>query len=161
MTRVEYNRAVDHFSDDVYRFIYKMCKSKEMAEDVVQDSFLKLWEEISAIRYEKAKAFLFRTSYHRMIDIFRRERKFGDIEVVGDNVEASASGYTGLQEVLDVALAKLPTVQKTVVLLRDYESYSYDEIAEITGLSESQVKVYIFRARAFMKAFIGRPDVVV
>lgn len=44
MTRTEYNRAVDH-SDGVYRFILKMCKSKEMAEDVVQDSFMKLWEE--------------------------------------------------------------------------------------------------------------------
>ena len=62
---------------------------------------------------------------------------------------------------LEFALAKLPSIQKTVVLLRDYEAYSYHEIAEITGLNESQVKVYIFRARAFMKEFIRRPDVVV
>ena len=66
-----------------------------------------------------------------------------------------------MREVLVSALAKLPPVQKTVVLLRDYEAYSYQEIAEITGLNESQVKVYIFRARAFMKEFIRRPDVVV
>lgn len=57
-----------------------------------------------------------------------------------------------------MALEKLPPVQKTVVLLRDYENYSYKEIAEITSLSETQVKVYIFRARSFMKTFIGNPQ---
>lgn len=161
MNRVEYNRAVDEFSDDVYRFIYKMCRSREMAEDIVQDSYLKLWEDVAQIHYEKVKSFLFSTSYHRMIDLLRRETKFGDIESVGERVETSSPVYTGLQEVLEFALAKLPPVQKTVILLRDYESYSYQEIAEITGLNESQVKVYIFRARAFMKEFIRRPDVVV
>ena len=59
MTRTEYNRTVDHFSDGVYRFILKMCKSKEMAEDVVQDSFMKLWEEVEYIAYDKAKSFLY------------------------------------------------------------------------------------------------------
>ena len=60
-----------------------------------------------------------------------------------------------------MALEKLPPVQKKVILMRDYEPYSYVEIAWITGLNDSQVKVYIFRARAFMKAYIRRPDVVV
>ena len=161
MNRVEYNRAVDAFSDDVYRFIHKMCRSREMAEDIVQDSYLKLWEEVARVDYRKAKAFLFSTSYHRMIDVLRRENKYGDIEAVGDRVEVASPGYTGLQEVLDFALEKLPPIQKTVILLRDYEAYSYEEIAGITGLNESQVKVYIFRARAFMKAYIRRPDVVV
>ena len=159
MTRVEYNRAVDHFADDVYRFIHKMCRSKEMAEDVVQDSFMKLWEEVARIEYGKAKSFLFSTAYHRMIDILRREAKSGDIEEVADRVEDSPSRYTGLQEVLDFALEKLPPIQKTVILLRDYEAYSYEEIAGITGLNESQVEVYIFRAGASMKAYIRRRDV--
>ena len=161
MTRTEYNRTVDHFSDGVYRFILKMCKSKEMAEDVVQDSFMKLWEEVEYIAYDKAKSFLFSTAYHRMIDVLRRETKFGDIENVADRAGDVQEGYTGLQEILDMALEKLPPVQKTVILLRDYEAYSYEEIAGITGLNESQVKVYIFRARAFMKAYIRRPDVAV
>ena len=52
-----------------------------------------------------------------------------------------------LQTQLDEALDQLPEIQLTVVLLRDYEGYAYDEIGEITNLTESQVKVYIFRAR--------------
>jgi RNA polymerase sigma-70 factor (ECF subfamily) len=50
---------------------------------------------------------------------------------------------------------RLPSIQKTVVLLRDYEGYSYLEIADITGLNEAQVKVYIFRARKALRTFIG------
>ena len=96
-----------------------------------------------------------------MIDVLRRETKFGDIETVADRAGEVREEYTGLQDILNMALEKLPPVQKTVILLRDYEAYSYGEIAGITGLNESQVKVYIFRARAFMKAYIRRPDVVV
>jgi len=46
-------------------------------------------------------------------------------------------------------------------MLRDYEGYAYNEIGEITGLNESQVKVYIYRARLFLKKYIGSLDVVV
>ncbi len=58
-------------------------------------------------------------------------------------------------------MVQLPADQRSVILLRDYEGYSYREISEITGLSESQVKVYIFRARMFLKNFIGKPEVVI
>ena len=69
--------------------------------------------------------------------------------------------YTDLKEILNEALSKLPDIQRSVVLLRDYEGYSYTEIAEIAGLSESQVKVYIFRARTFLKNYIGSIEKVV
>ena len=61
---------------------------------------------------------------------------------------------------LEKALAALPEIQRTVVLLRDYEGYSYEEIGEITNLNESQVKVYIFRARQKMKEMIGSLEAV-
>ena len=66
-----------------------------------------------------------------------------------------------LKEVLEEALNTLPEKQKAVILLRDYEGYSYDEIAEITELSASQVKVYIFRARKALQAYIKRLDLVI
>ena len=66
-----------------------------------------------------------------------------------------------MKEILNEALEKLPKDQKSVILLRDYEGYAYDEISEITGLSESQVKVYIYRARVFLKNYIKNPELVV
>lgn len=69
--------------------------------------------------------------------------------------------YSDLKEVLNEALNKLPEVQRSVVMLRDYEGYSYEEIGNIMELNESQVKVYIFRARTFLKNYIGSLDKVI
>ena len=55
----------------------------------------------------------------------------------------------------------MPDIQRTVILLRDYEGYSYKEIGDVTLLSEAQVKVYIFRARVFLKNYIGKMEMVV
>jgi RNA polymerase sigma factor (sigma-70 family) len=69
--------------------------------------------------------------------------------------------YSDLNEILHEALETLPERQKSVVLLRDYEGYSYQEIGEITSMSESQVKVYIFRARKALKTHIGSIEAVI
>jgi len=65
------------------------------------------------------------------------------------------------QLALNEALNKLPEIQRSVIMLRDYEGYDYNEIGEITGLNESQVKVYIFRARKFLKNYIGSIEAVI
>lgn len=161
MNRNEYNLSVDKFSDDVFRFIYKTCHNKELAEDIIQDAYMVLWEHVGEITFEKAKAFLFTTSYHKMIDIFRREKRNKDIENINPEYYLSGTQSPDLQDILEFALNKLSPVQKTVILLRDYENYSYQEIADITHLSESQVKVYIFRARNSMKEFIRKPNLIV
>ena len=70
-------------------------------------------------------------------------------------------GYSDLNEILHRAVAQLPEAQRMVVMMRDYEGYSYEEIGEITGLNESQVKVYIYRARVFLKNYIGKMEVLV
>jgi RNA polymerase sigma-70 factor (ECF subfamily) len=64
-------------------------------------------------------------------------------------------------EKLEKGLSRLPAVQRSVVMLRDYEGYSYKEIAGMTQLSEAQVKVYIYRARVFLKEFVGSVEALV
>ncbi|MCD8185811.1 MAG: RNA polymerase sigma factor [Rikenellaceae bacterium] len=64
-------------------------------------------------------------------------------------------GYNNLEEILSRAMDSLNGTQRHLVLLRDYEGYSYKEIGQMTGLTESQVKVYLFRARNFLKEKIG------
>ena len=66
--------------------------------------------------------------------------------------------YSDISEIMDKAIKRLPESQRTAIMLRDYEGYSYKEIEEITGLKESQVKVYIYRARKFLKQYIGSID---
>lgn len=161
MTTTEYNLCADEFADGVYRFILKNIKDEDKAKDIVQDSFMKMWDRHSNISFDKAKSYLFTTAYHTMIDNIRRDDK---LSVLGANIYDPVSqenGYSDLNEILNNAVEKLPKIQKSVILLRDYEGYSYSEIGDITNLNESQVKVYIYRARLFLKNYIGSLDTVI
>lgn len=154
MTVAEYNQCVDLHSDGVYRFILKNIRDEEVAQDIVQDAFEKMWSKFREISAGSAKSYLFTTAYHRMIDYTRKEKK---LERMSEGFERSGepSGqYSDLKEILDEALDRLPELQKSLILLRDYEGYSYEEIGKITGLNESQVKVYIFRARTTLKNYL-------
>ena len=160
MTAQEYNQCVDDYADGVYRFILKNIKDEDKARDIVQDSFEKMWVKASDIAAAKAKSYLFTTAYHTMIDAIRKDKKQAELDEAAFNQHSVNNSYSDLKEVLNEAVAKLPEIQRHVVMLRDFEGYSYHEIGEITGLSESQVKVYIFRARSFLKNYIGKLDLV-
>lgn len=161
MTSKEYNLAVDEFSDNIFRFALKHLKNEMSAKDIVQETFTKVWIKHEEVAYEKVKSYLFTTAYHAIVDWVKKEGRNGDFEKVEHTASTEFSISFDLQKVLNDALDKLPEVQKTVVLLRDYEGYNYAEIAEITNLNESQVKVYIFRARQTLKEYIKRTELVV
>jgi len=161
MTVQEYNQCVDNHADGLYRFALKTLGDKEKARDVVQDSFERLWVKRQEVAFAKSKSYLFTTAYHAAIDTIRGDKRRGEIEEVKEASISTSSQYSDLQEVLHNALEKLPEIQRSVILLRDYEGYSYQEIEEITGLNESQVKVYIYRARLTLKEYIGSLDTVI
>jgi RNA polymerase sigma factor (sigma-70 family) len=161
MTTHEYNNCVDINADGLYRFILKNIKDEEEARDIVQDSFEKMWRNKENIEGKKAKSYLFTTGYHTMIDRIRKKSRISDYTVVDEESLFHSEQYTDLKKILDNAINLLPDVQKAVILLRDYEGYSYEEIGRITYLNESQVKVYIYRARLFLKEYIGSPEKVI
>lgn len=161
MTAQEYNRTVDEHADGVYRFILHNIKDKDDAKDVVQDSFEKFWKNHENVQFEKAKSYLFTAAYHTMIDRIRRAKKMEPMDDADYNNHSHTKQYSDLKDILRDAVNKLPEIQRNVVLLRDYEGYSYEEIGEITGLNESQVKVYIYRARVALKEYIGSMSNVV
>lgn len=142
-------------SDGVYRFILHNCKDKDDAKDIVQDTYEKLWVTHPNVNFEKAKSYIFTTAYRTMIDKIRRDKKKGAFDEVDFNAHSHSEQYSDVKAHLRDAVKKLPEIQRSVITLRDYEGYSYEEIGEITGLNESQVKVYIYRARVFLKEYIG------
>jgi RNA polymerase sigma-70 factor (ECF subfamily) len=160
MTIKEYNNCVDAHADGLYRFALKTLGDKEKARDVVQDSFERLWLKHETVDNDKSKSYLYTTAYHACIDLIRSDKRKGKIEEVKAIDYSTESQYSDLQEILHDAIKLLPEVQRSVILLRDYEGYSYQEIEEITGLNESQVKVYIYRARLALKEYIGQIEKV-
>ena len=161
MTVKEYNRSVDEYSDAVYRFIRASLKDESRADDIVQDAYEKLWMHVAEIEYRVVKSWLFTTAYHIMIDIIRREKRMTTLDVLHENDLSYEAPPADLNEILHEAVARLPEQQKTAVLLRDYEGYSYKEIGDITGLSEAQVKINIYRGRLALKSYIGKIETVI
>lgn len=157
LTRSEFNKCVDMYSDGIYRFVLKNMRDEDNARDVVQDTFEKVWKKVDEVPFEKAKSYLFTAAYRTMLDKITRNRT-DRMEESHLRLHTTNQQYTGAYEALDKALNKLPEVQRTVIMLRDYEGYNYEAIGEITGLSESQVKVYIFRARTFLKNYLVSID---
>jgi RNA polymerase sigma factor (sigma-70 family) len=154
LTVEDYNFSVRAHSDGLYRFMLKFTDA-ETAKDIVQDCFEKLWLKRETVDGAKAKSYLFTAGYNTMIDKKRKNRRMDYTDKLPIDSSTVLMSNPDLQQVLNNALNNLPEIQKTVVILRDYEGYNYEEIGEITGLSESQVKVYIFRARVALKNHIG------
>ena len=161
MTASEFNRCVDAYSDNVYRFILKNLGDSDKSRDIVQDSFEKMWIKHSEIEVLKAKSYLFTTAYHTMIDNIRKDKRMEPSTKIKAEKYVVDEQYSGLQEILADAVKKLPEDQRSVIMLRDYEGYTYEEIAEITGLNLAQVKVYIYRGRMFLKNYIGSMETVI
>ncbi|MEE4285577.1 MAG: RNA polymerase sigma factor [Mariniphaga sp.] len=161
MTVNEYNEAVDQYSDRLFRFVLKSIRDSYAAEDIVQDSYEKLWKNVENVDGTKVKSYLFTTAYHTMIDRIRKEKRSVYSEEFKLPEEGHENNYSDLGEILKEAVNRLPEIQRMVLLLRDYEGYSYNEIGEMANLNESQVKVYIYRARVFLKNYIGKMETVV
>ena len=161
MTVEEYNKSVDLYSDNIYRFILKNIKNTHEAEDIVQDTFEKLWVRSSEVSFEKVKSYLFTAAYHTMIEKLRKNKRSTTVDDFESFNISHSDTYSDLNAILNDALKRLPEIQRSVILLRDYEGYAYNEIAEITGLNESQVKVYIYRGRLALKEFIGKIEALI
>ena len=159
MTVKEYNHAVREFGDHVYRFIYRSIGDSHRAADIVQDTYEKLWRYVTEIEYVVVKSWLFTSAYNRMIDVIRKDSKLIVVEHYDDSSLYAEESSSDLNELLHRAIERLPAAQRSVILLRDYEGYSYREISDITGLTESQVKTYIFRGRVSLRNYLVKASV--
>ena len=161
MTEKEYNKCVNDYADNVYRFILKNLRHEEDAKDVVQSTYEKLWVNRDKVDNERSKSYLFTVAYHQMIDLIRKNKRVSLKDDFSFSKLTTNEPKYQLKEVLNKALYKLSETQRSLVLLKDYEGYSYDEIATITSLSISQVKVYLHRARIQLKNYLVKPENVI
>jgi RNA polymerase sigma factor (sigma-70 family) len=161
MTEKEYNDCVTTYADNVYRFILKNLRHEEDARDVVQTAFEKMWRNRNEVDTLKSKSYLFTVAYHQMIDHIRKVKRIQLREEFSDEIKVQNRPVNNLKKVLEEALNRLSETQRSLVLLKDYEGYSYDEIGKITGLNESQVKVYLHRARVQLKEYLVKMENVI
>lgn len=155
MTEKDYNQCVNLYADNVFRFIVKNLRHEEDARDVVQTAFEKLWRNRDSVEYDKCKSYLFTVAYNQMIDHIRKNKRISLQEEFAEETKIGVQNTSShTKQVLMAALDRLNETQKSLVMLKDYEGYSYEEISQIMDLTESQVKVYLHRARLALRNYL-------
>jgi RNA polymerase sigma-70 factor (ECF subfamily) len=150
----DYNHAVKEHTRSIFRFLYKSLRDREATNDLVQDCYLKLWQNREKINPEKIKPWLFSVAYHAMLDYVAASSRQVKLEHDSQAPAVFQKNEFDAKAILERTLNELPPVQKSIILLRDLEGYEYREIGEILQLTEAQVKVYLFRARQKVKDYI-------
>ena len=161
MTEREYNKCVDEHADAVYRFILKNLQHEEDARDIVQSAFEKMWINRDKVVPATGKSYLFTVAYHQMIDHIRKSKRIQLQDDFSADMRVERAVSPGSKKELEAALQRLTPLQKSLILLKDYEGYSYEEIGKITALNASQVKVYLHRARILLRDIVGRPEYII
>jgi len=161
MTLQEYNNSVEQYADNIYRYLLKNIRDEELAKDLVQETYTKLWEKHKQVTASKVKSYLFTTAHRTLIDYIRKNKRVVQMEDSYQNRLSHTNQYTDLKEILDEALLLLNEKQRSVILLRDYEGYSYKEISEILSISEDQVKINIYRGRKFLQNYIKNIETII
>ncbi|HVG15954.1 MAG TPA: RNA polymerase sigma factor [Chitinophagaceae bacterium] len=161
MTEKEYNDCVRLYADNVFRFIVKNLRHEEDARDVVQTAFEKLWINRVEVDNTKCKSYLFTVAYNQMIDHLRKIKRVYLRDEFGPETKVIDRPVNNAKAILEEALNRLSETQRSLVALKDYEGYSYEEIGQITGLSSSQVKVYLHRARIQLREYLVKIENVI
>jgi RNA polymerase sigma factor (sigma-70 family) len=152
LNRYDYNTSVDLYSDALYRFCLHFLRDVETARDMVQDCFEKLWINKKDVTLEKAKSWLFTCANHLMLNQVKRNKvKQQHLDSLCWNNAPSTDATFENQQLIQLLVKDLPPMQKSILLLRDLEGYTYQEIGSMLQLTEAQVKVYLFRARLKVK----------
>jgi len=158
-----FNELMLRFLPMIERYTFRLCRSTEITEDVVQETFLRLWQ--SADRYDPAKAtfstWLHRIAHNLCMDLFRKhqrlsplpddwEGELSDSTVNGtDNANTPQSAFEQHRKTAQVAeaLDALPERQRSVLLLSYFQGFSNQEIGTIHDLSIAAVESLLARAR--------------
>ncbi len=159
MENISFRTTVLPLSDRLYRLALRITMNKAEAEDVVQDTLLKVWEcREDWNQINNLEAFAIATCRNRALDVVKRAGR--DTENLDEMAHfSSQTPHEQLEAREEISLVRrlmdsLPEVQRTIMLLRDIEGKTYQEIAQTLEISETQVKVYLHRARTKIKEWI-------
>lgn len=149
MSRV-YRQWVADYQDQAWSLARYLLKDPSEAEDATQEAFIKLWNHRDSIDPERVKPWLMKVTRNTCLDRLRRrkpETELTEVHSVEEHGPLAGAEQGELGQWLQRAIGGLREPYRSLVVLRDIQQHSYDEVANATELSLSQVKVYLHRAR--------------
>ena len=161
MDNISFRTTVLPLGDRLFRLAFRITMNRAEAEDVVQDTLLKVWEQRSQWeQIDNLEAFAIATCRNRALDIAKRAgRNTKSLDAVDNGQLTTDNGLQSIEAREQLSLVRrlmdnLPEIQRTIMELRDIEGRTYQEIAQVLSISETQVKVYLHRARTKIKEWI-------
>ena len=152
MDKAEYIHIATKHREELYRFVVRYTADGDSAWDTVQDALVALWTRHEEVEADKGKGWLIRVMYRHLVDLHRREQRFRNIapELKQEEWYNQHDNFE-LHDAMQQALDQLPEQHRAILLMKDLEGYHYKEIAQMTGLDESQVTGILYRARVNLK----------
>lgn len=163
-----FNLLFEKYRNRLFTYLFKITKSKETAEEIVLDVFLKLWNGRQVIdTIKNLDGFLFRVAYHRAVDFFRAASRDPKLqEQIWDLMTEVVSYETADQKLLEneieqeirAALKNLSPQRRKIYYLRNYEGLSYADIARRLNLSQNTVRNHLSASLRFIREFLSKSE---
>lgn len=162
---IKYNGLVKLYRHKIYTYSYYMVRNRMDADDVTQETLIRLWENIEYFKEESTKSWIMRTAHNLCLDLLRRRKRAVIREFqMGDDVEENIINLESptdspektahlriINEKIKEAVQNLPPALRSVFILYEIENFKHKEIAEILKFPEGTVKVDLMRARKFLQ----------
>ena len=153
-----FRHVVEKTSPLVYSVAFRMLGDEDTARDIVQDTFVIVWQKLPKIRSsESFRKWVYRIAVNKCYDYIRKKKREPELRlndqawaIISDNISENTATELENQEnamIIDFLTGRLSPKQKTVFVLSELEELSHDEIAEITGMYRSAVKANLYYAR--------------
>ncbi len=158
--QAKFTTLVNALSTDLYRYAYWLCRDKDMAEDLVQETFTRAWRAIDTLRDQNAAKYwlitILRREHARMYE--RQQPEFAEVDM--DTLESSQTDFdTSIEaHLLRLSLHKLPKEYLEPLILQVLWGYNCDEIASILELSKSAVMTRLFRAKQKLRELLEQDN---
>jgi RNA polymerase sigma-70 factor (ECF subfamily) len=159
---------VDRYKDKAYNLAFRICGNHEEAEELAQDSFVKVYRSLSGFKMKSSFAtWLYRIVYNTSVSHVRIKKKVTlsldefpaeATEFIRINISEEEADREHRSLIVNFALQKVTEEERGLISLYYYEEMNSDEISEITGISKSNIKVKLFRARQKMQEIIEKTE---
>lgn len=163
-----FSYIVDRHKDKAFNLAFRICGSREEAEEIIQDSFLKAYRSLGGFKMQSSFAtWFYRIVYNTAISNVRIKKKgvlsledfpADATDFIGNNSSEEEAEKEYRSALLNFALQKIKEEERGLITLFYYEEMSPEEISEVTGISKSNIKVKLFRARQKMLEIIEKVE---
>jgi RNA polymerase sigma-70 factor (ECF subfamily) len=163
-----FSYIVDRHKNKAFNLAFRICGNHEEAEELAQDSFLKAYRALNSFKMKSSFAtWFYRIVYNTSISHVRLKKKgvlsledfpADATDFIGTNTSEEEAEKEYRDSLVNFALQKITEEERGLICLYYYEEMSTDEIADITGISKSNIKVKLFRARQKMQEIIEKTE---